>query len=102
MGSIMSAIRDDIAEYEALCDKYVEAVQRRPDAYGNMLPDCYGDHAAGLKFRAHVEYAMRHGKTREQAEVGAAHLLPSSKREWAEGKGWVAKPKTAWDHILKD
>lgn len=46
MGSIMSAIRDDIAEYEALCKHYGEEVQ-----YKHSSPDCYGKHADALKER---------------------------------------------------
>jgi hypothetical protein len=47
MGSIMSAISDDIDTYEALCAKYGEQVQH--DHHG---PDCYGKHAIELKARA--------------------------------------------------
>jgi hypothetical protein len=46
MGSIMSAISDDIDTYEALCEKYGEKVQH--DHHG---PDCYGKHATELKAR---------------------------------------------------
>ncbi len=90
MGSIMSAIRDDIEEYEALCEKYGEKVSYKPTAQGVQLPDCYGDHAAQLKFRSRVEYAVSRGKSREQAEKENAHLLPKK------------KPQTAWDHVLED
>lgn len=90
MGSIMSAIRDDIEEYEALCAKYGEKVHHKPTAQGVPLPDCYGEHAAQLKFRSRVEYSMSRGKTRKQAEKEHAHLLPKP------------KAKTAWDKVLED
>lgn len=90
MGSIMSAIRDDIEEYEALCEKYGEKVQRKPTAQGVPLPDCYGAHAGQLKFRARVEYSMSRGKTREAAEKEHAHLLPKK------------EPRTAWDKVMED
>lgn len=87
MGSIMSAIRDDIDEYEALCEKYGEKVQRKPTVQGVMLPDAYSEHADALKFRARVEYAIERGRTREQAEAEYAYLKPKP------------KPTTAWDHL---
>lgn len=46
MGSIMSAISDDIDTYEGLCQQYGEKVQ-----YTHGGPDCYGSHAADLKKR---------------------------------------------------
>jgi hypothetical protein len=48
MGSIISAIRDDIAEYEKLCADYAEPIHM--DERG--VPDCYGRHATELKERA--------------------------------------------------
>lgn len=51
MGSIISAIHDDMDEYEALCEKYKEKPEYIPDAYGRMLLDCYGSHAESLKRR---------------------------------------------------
>jgi hypothetical protein len=89
MGSIMSAIRDDIDEYEALCEKYGEEVQRKPTVQGIMLPDAYGEHADALKFRSRVEYAMSKGRTRLEAEAEYAYLKPK------------AKPTSAWDHLDK-
>ncbi len=84
MGSIISAISDDIDEYEALCRKYGEKIQY---SYGSA--DCYGEHADSLKYRSRVEYAMEQGKTREEAEKANAYLLPK-------------KPKTAWDRISEE
>lgn len=88
MGSIMSAIRDDIDE--SLCEKYGEKIRYSPTAQGVQLPDCYGEHAGSLKYRARVEYTMSRGKSRAEAEKEYAHLKPKT------------KPVTAWDHILKD
>ncbi len=48
MGDTISEIRDDIAEYRALCERFTELVRR--DNVG--LPDCYGPHAKKLKARA--------------------------------------------------
>lgn len=56
MGSIISAINDDIKEYEYLCKKFNEKPQSSPDAYGNMLLDCYGKHAMELKERNRLEW----------------------------------------------
>ena len=47
MTNIFSAIRDDIKEYEELCNKYDEPVQYNYDS-----PDCYGEHAKELKNRS--------------------------------------------------
>ena len=100
MGSIMSAIRDDIEEYEALCSKYGEGIQYSPS--GSAA--CYSDHAARLKFRSRVEWKMSQGWSRKRAEADSACYLPNSEKEYVEGKGWVKVevPQTAWDHILKD
>lgn len=54
MGSIMSAIRDDIEEYEALCERYGERPQY---SYGSA--DCYGEHAKELKKRAEADEPAR-------------------------------------------
>ena len=68
MGSVMSAIRDDEAEYEALCKRYGEPVQ-----WTHGGADCYGAHADSLRARRDesnhnqregVEYAISlNGKT---------------------------------------
>jgi len=101
MGSIMSAIRDDIEEYEALCAKYGEKVHYKPTAQGVQLPDCYGAHADAMKFRRNVEYSMSHGKTRRAAEAENAHLLPKKKAAKVKKKA-AGEPKTSWDHIIDD
>lgn len=49
MGSINSAISDDMDDYKDLCKKFNEKPQYTPDHYGNMLLDCYGSHAEKLK-----------------------------------------------------
>ena len=59
MGSVMSAIRDDIDEYEDLCRKYGETPHYKPDAYGNLLLDCYGVHAYELKRRVTAEWVFK-------------------------------------------
>jgi hypothetical protein len=59
MGSILSAIHDDIGDYEDLCRKYGEEVQTTPVANGQRLPDCYGAHAKALEERQRREYAER-------------------------------------------
>jgi len=55
MGSILSAIHDDIGDYEFLCEHYGEEVQTKPTANGTMLPNCYGAHAKILKKRLRDE-----------------------------------------------
>ncbi len=55
MGSIISAIHDDIEDYQWLCQKYGEKVVTTPDRYGNQLPDCYGPHAKSLEERERAE-----------------------------------------------
>jgi hypothetical protein len=56
MSNIISAIQDDMDEYEDLCREYGETPIRTPDRWGNMLVDCYGKHAQDLKRRARLEY----------------------------------------------
>lgn len=48
MSNILSAIHDDMEEYVDLCAKYGEEVEYSKDAYGNLLVDCYGNHARKL------------------------------------------------------
>ena len=50
MGSIMSAISDDIDDYVHLCRKYGEPVQ-----YSHGSADCYGDHCRELRNRRDAE-----------------------------------------------
>lgn len=50
MGSIMSAIADDIDDYLYLCKKFNE----KP-VYSHGSPDCYGAHAQKLEKRAAEE-----------------------------------------------
>lgn len=50
MGSIMSAIRDDINEYLRLCKLYNEEAR-----YTFSGPDCYGKHAKELEERRKKE-----------------------------------------------
>jgi hypothetical protein len=52
MGSILSAIDDDMDDYVALCERFGEQPQRAPDAYVNLLLDCYGAHAKELRKRS--------------------------------------------------
>ena len=59
MGSILSAIDDDMEEYRALCKHFGESVQSSKDAYGNWLPDCYGEHAKSLKKRRQEEFKAK-------------------------------------------
>lgn len=63
MGSIISAIYDDIHEYEALCDRYGEKIQ-----YSHGSADCYGAHASGLKKRRDQDYQTRLAVERAQRE----------------------------------
>ena len=58
MGSLLSAVADDIAEYEWLCMKYDEEIQLTQDVYGNWSPDCYSTHAAELKHRHLVDIGV--------------------------------------------
>lgn len=57
MGNLLSAINDDINEYEQLCRKYGEEVQTEYDVYGIRTPACYGTHASELKQRFREETA---------------------------------------------
>lgn len=58
MGSIMSAISDDIDMYLFLCNRYGESPQ-----YSHGSEDCYGDHASALRARLDAEQAV--GKATE-------------------------------------
>jgi hypothetical protein len=64
MSNIISAIHDDMNEYEELCREYRETPIKTPDRWGNMLVDCYGTHARDLKKRARLEYEQE----RERSE----------------------------------
>lgn len=55
MGDILSAIADDIREYERRCKKYGEEVQIIRSGWGEPSPDCYGVHAEELKRRERRE-----------------------------------------------
>jgi len=61
MGSINSAISDDMDDYKDLCKKFNEKPQYTPDHYGNMLLDCYGQHANELKKRNEIQ--SKHSNT---------------------------------------
>jgi hypothetical protein len=63
MGSLMSAIRDDIQEYVSLCNLYGHEVRYRKDAYGNSTEDCYGSHSEQLHKRKEQETIDRMGKS---------------------------------------
>ena len=48
MSDMLSAIAYDIDMYEYRCKKYNEEVQYKRDYYGNLIVDCYGEHAHKL------------------------------------------------------
>ncbi len=56
MGSIISAIHDDMEDYERLCERYGEKPHVKPDVRGIPLLDCYGAHASKLKERERLEW----------------------------------------------
>ncbi len=56
MGSIMSAISDDIDDYLRRCAKYGETVQQSKTSQGISMPDCYGKHSDALETRERNEY----------------------------------------------
>lgn len=58
MSDIISAIHDDMNEYEDLCRRFGEEVVRKWVGYQH-LPDCYSEHAKILVKRAHDEYAAK-------------------------------------------
>lgn len=49
MGSILSAIVDDIEEYRYLCARFNEPVQYSRTAQGIPVEDCYGSHMDHLR-----------------------------------------------------
>lgn len=61
MGNLMSAVADDMRWYVRLCRTYNEEVQYAKDAYGNDLPDCYGEHAKKLEAKEGIQTAPRKG-----------------------------------------
>lgn len=73
MSDILSAIQDDINEYENLCRRYNEQVQTKLTAFGDRSPDCYGEHAQELKQRLIEETA-----TKAQAEQVSDEASPYS------------------------
>ena len=65
MGSIISAIHDDIEDYEFLCKHFGEEVQRKATANGSVLPDCYGTHSKELEDRLREEQKNKKNKKKE-------------------------------------
>jgi uncharacterized protein YeaO (DUF488 family) len=72
MSNILSAIQDDIDEYEALCRRFKEPIQTKYDSYGNNLPDCYGAHALALKTRLREESTPKATKEAKVTEEAAS------------------------------
>lgn len=56
MSDILSAIYDDIQEYEFLCRKYNEEIRYSENQFGIRSPDCYGLHATELEKRRIEDY----------------------------------------------
>jgi len=57
MSDIISAIHDDMDDYEFLCEKYGERVRMK-----DFEPDCYGAHAKKLEKREQKETLKKQGK----------------------------------------
>lgn len=74
LGNILSAICDDMNDYETLCRKYGEGVQTSLTAQGTQLPDCYGPHAR--KLQAWERMGRRVDFTREDMAL--------DEREWQD------------------
>jgi len=64
VGSIISAISDDIDEYEALCERYGETVQ-----YKSSGPDCYGPHCDELKWKREQDTRAEQGLEYDYLEL---------------------------------
>lgn len=62
MGSIISAIDDDINHYYYLCEKYNEKPVMLNDSKHFYEPDCYGKHAKELELRLREE--LKNSKTK--------------------------------------
>jgi hypothetical protein len=80
----MSAIHDDIKEYEALCKKYGESVQ-----YKAGSPDCYGAHAADLEKRFAAERKQAKGAIMNETLTGREGLFDGYT---LDGPDYVAEP----------
>ena len=79
MGNIFGAINDDLDEYCQLCKKYNETPHYKPDARGNLIVDCYSEHARRLKDRQHQEYVAQH--LAKQAQTAKPVVAPVQKPE---------------------
>lgn len=64
MGSIMSAISDDIDTYEHICERYGEAVQ-----YSHGSADPYGEHCDELKWKLEQDRRVEAGLTYNYLEL---------------------------------
>lgn len=64
MGSLMSAISDDIDTYEHLCERYGEAVQ-----YSHGSANCYGEHCEELKWKLQQDKRAEAGLTYDYLEL---------------------------------
>lgn len=84
MGSIMSAISDDIEEYEALCKRYGEEVQ-----YKHSGPDCYGKHKDELEWKLQQDKRAEEGLTYNYLELCARF------KEEVRWHGWQVMPDIA-------
>lgn len=83
MGSILSAISDDINEYRWLCQHFREKVQHERGVYG---PDCYGPHAKLLE--------RRYARQREVGEIAERREHEQSKAAETKRQSDAAKVGT--------
>ncbi len=104
MSDILSAISDDIEEYEDLCQQFGEQVQRSDDG----SPDCYGSHAKILKKRAkEAEETIRIATLNRSPEMRAMCTMLVALLGRLENKGLARMIKTDpvlhawWKHNRK-
>lgn len=75
MTDILSAVANDMAEYECLCILYDEEIQTTQDAYGKWLPDCYSEHANKLK-QQHLDNISNPAVKKTIASIADVTLTP--------------------------
>lgn len=64
MSNIISAIQDDMDEYEELCNRYNEEPLYTLNKYGYQMLDCYSVHARDLISRSRKERKDAQNNTR--------------------------------------
>lgn len=94
MGSIMSAISDDIEAYESLCAEFGETVQY---TVSPRLPNCYGEHATRLREKAKMKRSSTYGRRTDDGTYPNVEE-ERAKMEERAAAATVSETSTTWEH----